>query len=107
MDGKDTSSAEGGNRYNTRLSYSTSTDAARKFADAVYSDVGASIQPIPDGEVHRFNDSDGRRSNLACWYVLYKVGKKIMYAIDDLDAYLASLRVEPVAYSCTHGGEVV
>jgi hypothetical protein len=44
---------------------------------------------------------------MACWYVLYKVGKKIMYAIDDLDAYLASLRVEPVAYSCTHGGEVV
>jgi hypothetical protein len=30
----------------------------------------------------------------------YQQDKKIMYAVDDLDAYIDSLRVEPIAYSC-------
>ena len=28
----------------------------------------------------------------------YKDGKKVLYCVDDLDAYLASKRVEPIAY---------
>jgi excisionase family DNA binding protein len=28
----------------------------------------------------------------------YKDGKKVLYSISDLDAYLASKRVEPIAY---------
>jgi putative DNA primase/helicase len=66
--------AQGGNRCNTRLDYTTSADAVRQFADAVYRDTGANIQPIGDGEVHRFNDIDGKRNNLACWYVLHLNG---------------------------------
>lgn len=66
--------AQGVNRCNTRLDYTTSADAVRQFADAVYRDTGASIQPIGDGEVHRFNDIDGKRNNLACWYVLHLNG---------------------------------
>lgn len=54
---------------------------------------------------HRSTLDKWRAENVVLPY--YRDGLKIMYAIDDLDAYLASLRVEPVAYSCTHGGEVV
>ena len=50
---------------------------------------------------------DRHRSTLDKWRAekivlpFYKHGNKIMYAIDDLDAYLASRRVEPVAYACS------
>ena len=74
MRGKATAPAQGGNRYNTHLDYTTSADAVREFADAVYRDTGASIQPMADGEVHRFSDIEGKRNNLACWYVLYLDG---------------------------------
>lgn len=69
-----TAPRQGGNRYSTHLDYTTNADAVRQFADAVYRDTGASIQPIADGEVHRFNDVEGKRNNLACWYVLYLDG---------------------------------
>jgi putative DNA primase/helicase len=52
----------------------TPTDALRQFADAVYSDIGAVIHPKADGDLHRFDDPEGRRKNEACWYVLHLDG---------------------------------
>lgn len=74
MEKTDTAPAQGGTRYNTQAKYTTSADAVRQFADAIYRDTGANIQPIADGELHRFNDPDGKRNNLACWYVLHLDG---------------------------------
>jgi len=51
--------------------YTTASDAVRQFADAIYRDSGAVIQPVADGELHRFDDIEGKRHNLACWYVLH------------------------------------
>jgi putative DNA primase/helicase len=47
------------------------SETLRQFADAVYRDTGATIQPIADSELHRFDDPEGRRGNLAGWYVLH------------------------------------
>ncbi len=49
-------------------------DAVRKFADSVYQNIGAVIEPIPDGTLHRFDDPEGKRHNRACWYVLHLDG---------------------------------
>ena len=46
-------------------------DGVRQFADAVYRDTGAVIRPEADGDLHRFDDPEGRRNNGACWYVLH------------------------------------
>lgn len=54
--------------------YNTFSDAVAQFADALYRDAGVSIQPIPDGHLHRFDDPEGKRNNLACWYVLHLDG---------------------------------
>lgn len=49
----------------------SSAETLRQFADDVYRNTGASIQPIPDSELHRFDDPEGKRGNLAGWYVLH------------------------------------
>ena len=41
------------------------------FSDAIAGDIGASVQPIPDGVLHRFDDPEGKRHNQCCWYVFY------------------------------------
>lgn len=49
---------------------------------------------------------DRHRSTLDKWRAdkvvlpFYQQDKKIMYAVDDLDAYINSLRIEPIAYGC-------
>ncbi|MCB1846313.1 MAG: toprim domain-containing protein [Halieaceae bacterium] len=48
-----------------------SVDPRPAFAEAVYCATGAAIQPIADGQIHRFEDPQGKRGNAACWYVLY------------------------------------
>ena len=52
----------------------SSSNPCSQFADAVYRDTGAVIEPIPDGKVHRFDDPEGRQGNLAGWYVLHLDG---------------------------------
>ena len=49
----------------------SSTETLRQFADDVYRNTGAIIQPIADSELHRFDDPEGKRGNLAGWYVLH------------------------------------
>ena len=49
-------------------------DHHRQFADAIFQDTGAIIEPIADGTLHRFDDPDGKRHNRACWYVIYPDG---------------------------------
>ena len=55
---------------------------------------------------------DRHRSTLDKWRAehvvlpFYKDNDKIMYAINDLDDYLQSCRVEPVAYGCKQRGRL-
>jgi len=56
------------------MTYCAQGDPLRLFADAVYQNTGAVVDPIPDGKLHRFNDPEGKRNNLACWYVLHLDG---------------------------------
>ena len=49
-------------------------DGVRQFADVVYRDTGAVIHPEADGDLHRFDDPEGRRNNGSCWYVLHLDG---------------------------------
>ena len=50
---------------------------------------------------HRSTLDKWRAENIVLPY--YRDGLKVMYDIDDLDAYLTSRRVEPVAYGCSEG----
>ena len=52
----------------------SSTETLRQFADAVYRDTGAAIYPQADGDLHRFDDPEGRRGNGSGWYVLHLDG---------------------------------
>ena len=70
---KNTAPRDGISNYDRE--YTTACDARRQFADAIFRDTGAVISPIADGEVHRFDDVDGKGHNLACWYVLYLDGR--------------------------------
>lgn len=47
---------------------------------------------------HRSTLDKWRAENIVLPYL--QDGKKIMYAVHDLDNYLASVRVEPIAYRC-------
>lgn len=47
---------------------------------------------------HRSTLDKWRAENVVLPY--YRDGQHIFYAIEDLDAYLASRRVEPIAYGC-------
>ncbi len=47
---------------------------------------------------HRSTLDKWRAENIVLPYL--QDGKKIMYAVDDLDNYLASVLVEPIAYRC-------
>ena len=49
-------------------------DHRQQFADAVYRDTGAVIEPEADGTLHRFDDPNGKRHNRACWYVMHLDG---------------------------------
>lgn len=51
--------------------YSTIADPVRGFASAVYRELGVTIDPSPDGKIHRFDCPEGRRGNNACWYALF------------------------------------
>lgn len=52
----------------------TASEALRLFSDAIYQNIGAVINPIPDGKVHRFDDPEGKQNNGACWYILHLDG---------------------------------
>jgi putative DNA primase/helicase len=45
-----------------------------QFADAIFRDIGAIIEPKADGSIHRFDDPEARRGNAACWYFLHMDG---------------------------------
>ena len=50
----------------------SSAEIMRRFADDVYRNMGATINlPVRDGELQRFDDPEGKRGNLAGWYVLH------------------------------------
>lgn len=49
-------------------------DPVRDFAAAVHRGMGAVIEPIPDGNLHRFDDPNGKPRNGAGWYVLHVDG---------------------------------
>ena len=54
---------------------------------------------------HRSTLDKWRAENIVLPY--FRDGLKIMYAIEDLDAYLASRRVEPVAYCLSEGTQIM
>ncbi|MFV8819683.1 toprim domain-containing protein [Haliea sp. E17] len=49
-------------------------DHYRQFADAIFQDTGAVVEPVADGKLHRFDDPEGKRHNRACWYVFHADG---------------------------------
>lgn len=49
-------------------------DPVREFAAAVFRNMGAVIEPRPDGVPHRFDDPDGKPRNGAGWYILHADG---------------------------------
>jgi putative DNA primase/helicase len=52
-------------------------DAIRQFSDFIHRRTGAvGLDLVADGQLHRFDDPEGRRRNLACWYVLHLDGGK-------------------------------
>lgn len=55
----------------TNLNFTTADSDVQQFADAMYRDMGVSITPIADGEIHRIDHPEGRRHNSACWYLLH------------------------------------
>lgn len=54
---------------------------------------------------HRSTLDKWRAENLVLPY--YRDRLKVWYAVDDLDAYLNSKRVEPVAYGSNHCGDSI
>ncbi|MBU2987257.1 toprim domain-containing protein [Saccharophagus degradans] len=48
--------------------YTNPTHEFSKELEAVF---GVPIDPIADGEPHRFDDPEGKRGNKACWYALH------------------------------------
>lgn len=49
-------------------------DHNRQFADVIFKDIGAVVEPIADGTLRRFDDPEGKPNNRACWYVLHSSG---------------------------------
>lgn len=49
-------------------------DPVSAFAGTIAKDIGARLDPIPDGQIHRFDDPEGKRHNRACWYVIHLDG---------------------------------
>ncbi len=45
-------------------------DHIKSFREAIYAHTGASPEIVADGKFHRFDDPQGKRQNMACWYVL-------------------------------------
>ncbi|MDO8862308.1 toprim domain-containing protein [Haliea sp. E1-2-M8] len=62
--------AQGANQY-SQGHFTTTTDPVRAFAGAIAQNMGATVDPIPDSKIYRFDCPDGKRGNRACWYVLY------------------------------------
>ena len=50
---------------------------------------------------HRSSLDKWRAENIVLPY--YQDGHKVLYCVDDLDAYLDSLKVDPVAYGVAQG----
>lgn len=63
--------AQGASCYCEHHQSITSCDAVCAFSVAIATDTGAILDPIPDGDIHRFDCPEGKRGNQACWYVLH------------------------------------
>ncbi len=63
--------AQGASKYNAPDNFTTAGDPIRTFAAAIAQDTGATVDPIGDGQLHRFDCPEGKRGNRACWYVLH------------------------------------
>ncbi len=49
--------------------------ARQNFAEAIFTAYGAELEPIADGEIHRFENPEKRSGNGNCWYTLDPTGK--------------------------------
>ena len=58
-------------RHNAPRDFTTTGDSVRAFAAAIAQDIGATVDPVADGKLHRIDCPEGKRGNRACWYVLY------------------------------------
>jgi hypothetical protein len=54
-------------------------EATEQFAEAISMNLGVDIEPIADGELHRFADPKKRNSNTNCWYTLDPSGSYGVY----------------------------
>ncbi|GAB3285868.1 toprim domain-containing protein [Parahaliea aestuarii] len=54
-----------------QISSTSGADPVRSFADAVFSEIGAVLDPVPDGKIHRFDCPHGKKGNKAGWYALF------------------------------------
>tara|TARA_R110001592_G_scaffold254940_1_gene518473 strand:- start:5154 stop:7649 length:2496 start_codon:yes stop_codon:yes gene_type:complete len=54
-------------------------DAAEQFAEAIASNLGADVEPLADGEIHRFADPEKRNGNVNLWYTLDPSGTYGVY----------------------------
>jgi putative DNA primase/helicase len=48
--------------------------ATQQFAEAIYTNLGAEAEPIPDGEIHRFDATEKRAGNKNCWSFMDETG---------------------------------
>jgi putative DNA primase/helicase len=48
----------------------TAKDVQLEFARNISKRIGALVFPVPDGQIHRFDDPEGNPGNQACWYLL-------------------------------------
>lgn len=54
-------------------------DAAEQFAKAIASNLGADVEPVADGQIHRFADPEKRNGNVNFWYTLDPSGTHGVY----------------------------
>lgn len=48
----------------------TTKDVQLEFARNISKQIGTLVYPVPDGQIHRFDDPEGKPGNRACWYLL-------------------------------------
>lgn len=48
----------------------TTKEVQLEFARNISKHLGALVFPVPDGQIHRFDDPEGKPGNQACWYLL-------------------------------------
>ena len=68
---KTSAPAHGASKCKEPRSITTTGDPVSAYSEAIARDTGATLNPIPDGKIHRFDCPEGRRGNQACWYVLH------------------------------------